>query len=316
MNPTGDLAAAYGGSGWSPRRASLEEELGTLWGDWGVTNEWDPLEAVLLHHPGPEIDQLAQADEALMLEELEPARLRAEHQALIETYRQIGVEVVLVAPAHTPPPNTMFCRDLFFMTPQGAVLARPASTVRAGEERLVAQRLAALGVPILLSVHGQGVFEGADALWLSRDTVLLSEGLRTNGPGADQVEALLGGLGVRTVRVDLPYGTMHLLGMVNLAGPDLAVAWPGRLAYRAVQELRAQGYRVLFLPDQQEALQQMALNFVCLRPYHILMPADCPRTQAFYEAHGITCHTLDIPHLRRAAGGMGCLTGIMRRRPS
>jgi len=43
----------------------------------------------------------------------------------------------------------MFVSDLMFMTPEGAVLARPASTVRAGEERWVARRLAELGVPIL-----------------------------------------------------------------------------------------------------------------------------------------------------------------------
>ena len=39
-------------------------------------------------------------------------------------------------------PNLMFCADLFVMTPQGAILARPASDVRAGEERWVARGLA------------------------------------------------------------------------------------------------------------------------------------------------------------------------------
>ena len=48
----------------------------------------------------------------------------------------------------------MFVADLMFMTPEGAILGRPASTVRAGEERLVARRLAELGVPILRVVRG------------------------------------------------------------------------------------------------------------------------------------------------------------------
>jgi N-dimethylarginine dimethylaminohydrolase len=43
----------------------------------------------------------------------------------------------------------MFVSDLMVITPEGAVLARPASTVRVGEERWVARQLAELGVPIL-----------------------------------------------------------------------------------------------------------------------------------------------------------------------
>ncbi len=310
---TDNLAAAYGGSGWSQRSAPLRAEMGTIWGPWGLDSEWSPLQAVLLHCPGPEVEDLAEPGAALMLGTLDPLQMRREHQALTAAYRQAGVEVHFLEPEGPVPPNTMFCRDLFFMTPEGAVLARPASTVRAGEERAVARRLAALGVPILLSVHGEGLFEGADALWVDATTVLLATGLRTNVAGADQVEALLRQMGVTVVRVDLPYGSMHLLGVLNLAGPDLALARPEGVPHRAVEVLRQKGYQVRFLPDEEEARQGMALNFVPLRPYHVLMPAGCPRTRAFYEAAGMTCQEVAIDHLRRAAGGMGCLSGILRR---
>ena len=313
MKPSSNLPAAYGGSGWSPRPTSLRQEIGSIWGPGGLDSEWAPLEAVLLHPPGPEVEALVDTDAALMLEPLTPARLRAEHGALAEAYRRSGVEVVLLDPPGPVPPNTMFCRDLFFMTPEGAILARPASSTRAGEERLVARRLSALGVPILMSVRGEGTFEGADALWIDPGAVLLATGLRTNEAGAAQVDWLLQEMGVEVVRVDLPYGTMHLLGTVNLAGPDLAVAWPGRVPHRAVEALRARGCRVLFLPDEQEARAGMALNFVALAPYRVLMPAGCPRTRAFYEAHGVACLEVEIGELRRAAGGMGCLSGILRR---
>lgn len=278
-----------------------------------MDTEWGPLEAVLLHCPGPEVEGLIDVDAALMLGPVDPVCLRAEHRALQAAYRQAGVEVHLLEPDGAVPPNTLFCRDLFFMTPEGAVLARPASTVRAGEERAVARRLAELGVPILLSVRGEGVFEGADALWVDEGTVLLTTGLRTNEDGAAQVEWLLRGMGVEVVRVGLPYGSMHLLGTVNLVGPDLAVAWPGRAPYRAVEVLRAKGYRVLFLPDEEEARAGMALNFVPVEPYRVIMPAGCPRTRAAYEAAGMTCLEVEIPELLRAAGGMACLSGILRR---
>ena len=98
---------------------------------------------------------------------------------MAQAYRNADVQVYYLDPGEPVTPNSIFCADLFFMTPQGAILARPASTVRAGEERLVARRLAALDVPILMSVHGDGVFEGADAMWIDEGTAIFK---CTNNP--------------------------------------------------------------------------------------------------------------------------------------
>jgi N-dimethylarginine dimethylaminohydrolase len=199
------------------------------------------------------------------------------------------------------------------MTPEGAILARPASTVRAGEERHVARRLADLGVPIIRSVRGKGTFEGADALWLDETTVLLATGLRTNEEGANQVDRMLNEMDIEVIRVALPYGTMHLLGTLNFADRDLAMAWPGRVPFKAVKALRERDFEVLWLPDGEEATKGMALNFVTLRPRCILMPANCPKTLSVYKASGINCIEIDINEFVKAAGGIGCLTGILKR---
>jgi N-dimethylarginine dimethylaminohydrolase len=50
-----------------------------------------------------------------------------------------------------------------------------------------------------------------------------------------------------------------------------------------------------------------------LGPRHVLMPAGCPLTRAAYEAAGISCQEVEIGELLKAAGGMGCLTGILSR---
>lgn len=312
-----DIAAAYGGKGWSPRTDTMRQEMGGLWGDWGVAAEWAPLRAVLLHRPGTEIKSAPDDPNAVqMLAAVDFERMRREHDALAEAYRSAGVTVHYLEPVTAPPPNTIFMRDLFFMTPEGAVLARPASTVRAGEEVRVARRLADLDIPILRSVRGAGTFEGADALWMDENTVLLTTGLRTNDEGATQVQALLEEMGVEVVRVDLPYGTMHLLGTVNFADRDLAVVWPGRVPHKVVKLLRARGLEVLWLPNDQETIPGMALNFVALGPRRVLMPAGCPQTRAMYQAAGIECIEVEIDELRKAAGGMGCLTGILSREPA
>ncbi|RLC90437.1 MAG: amidinotransferase [Chloroflexi bacterium] len=284
-----------------------------MWGACGVATEWSPLKAVLIHRPGAELGELTDPDAAQMFAPLDAGRVRSQHDALAQAYRDAGVAVYYVEPGATPPPNLMFVADLMFMTPEGAILGRPASTVRAGEERLVARRLAELGVPILRSVRGGGTFEGADALWVDPQTVLLATGLRTNAEGATQVANLLREMGIEVVSVGLPYGAMHLMGQLRFADRDLAIAWPGRVPYAAVEALRARGYTVLFLPDEREAVRGMALNFVTLGPRWILMAAGNPITQAFYEDVGITCRTVEVDEILKAAGGIGCMTGILER---
>jgi N-dimethylarginine dimethylaminohydrolase len=223
------------------------------------------------------------------------------------------VTVHYVEPAETPTPNLMFVADLMLMTPEGAILARPASTVRAGEERLVARRLADLGIPILRSVRGTGAFEGADAAWIDPQTVMLARGLRTNAEGAAQVTSLLHEMGIEVIPVGLSFGSMHLMGQVRFADRDLAIVKPGSVPFAAVEALRARGFTVLFTPDENEVVRSSALNYVTLGPRQILMAAGNPITQAFYENAGITCHTVQVDELIKAAGGIGCMTGILER---
>ncbi|HID52816.1 MAG TPA: amidinotransferase [Anaerolineae bacterium] len=304
--------AAYGGAGWRPRTLSLAEEMGSVWGSGGIRNEWGQLTAVLLHRPGPELTASDDPNEALMLEPLDLARAQAQHDAIAQAYRDAGVTVHYLDVEHASP-NQMFMADLFFMTPEGTILARPASTVRAGEERQAARCLADLGIPIVRSVSGHGTFEGADAMWLDEETVILGRGLRTNDEGAAQVTAVLNQMGVKVIQVDLPYGTMHLMGMLRIVDRDLALAWPRRLAHRGVDALRERGYEVAFIPDAAEAEGGHALNVVTLAPRRVLMTVHAPATQAFYESLGIACQTVEIDELVKAAGAIGCLTGILAR---
>ncbi len=309
------IAAAYGGPGWSPRTASLRQEIGTIWRECGVSSEWSTLKSVLLHQPGLELSEICEPNASQMLSSLDADLARQQHDALASAFRDCGIAVHYVEPRRVPPPNLMFVADLLFMTPEGALVGRPASTVRAGEERFVARRLAELGIPILRTVRGSGTFEGADAAWIDSRTVMLAIGLRTNVEGAAQVKSLLQEMGITVVQVGLPHGTMHLMGQLRFADRDLAIAWPGRVPYAAVEALRTRGYTVLFVPDEGEAIGGMALNFVTLGPRDILMPTGNPVTQAFYEKAGITCRTVQVDELLKAAGGTGCLTGILHREP-
>jgi arginine deiminase len=308
------LPQAYGGDGWHPRATSLKDELGDLWEPCGLDSEWKPLKRVLLHRPGREMEAVQDDPlNSLMLAPVDPAELQHQHDELARVYRSQGVEVHLVDPPKIPPPNQLFAADLMAMTPEGAILGRPASAVRAGEERWVARALGELGIPILRSVGGRGVFEGADLIWLAPDRALLAQGLRTNGEGATQVAATLEELGVEVVSTQLPPGTMHLMGQLRILDSDLAVGWEGRLPEDAAEAVRKSGLTLHFAPDEEESQRGFALNVVTLGPRKIMMAAGNPVTQTFYEGLGVECVTVEASELGKAAGSIGCLTGVLER---
>jgi len=307
------FAAAYGADGWSPRTRTMQEEIGDLWSPCGIQSEYAPLKSVLLHTPGKELEMSVDPTAAQMLDTLNVDRAHKQHMSLCAAYEAAGVTVHYVAPDDMPSPNQMFCADLFFMTPEGAVLARPASTVRAGEERWIARRLADMGVPIMRAIRGRGTFEGADAMWLDNKTVIVGCGFRTNDEGADQLESILAEMGVDLIRVDMSVGAMHLMGMLRIVDKDLAIAWPKRFVHRGATALKERGYELAWLPDITEVEQRKAFNIVTLAPRKVLMPANCPTIQGFLEDHGIICHTVDMDEIVKAAGAIGCLTGIVHR---
>jgi N-dimethylarginine dimethylaminohydrolase len=278
----------------------------------GVRDEFSPLVSVLLHRPGKELRASADPAAVCMLQPLDVQRAQSQHDSLAAAYREAGVQVQYLQPASTPPPNTMYMADLFFMTPEGAILSRPARKVRVGEERLVAEKLAAQGVAILHAVGGAGTFEGADAAWISWQRVLLGRGDRTNMDGAAQVREVLEGMGVEVFEVDLPDEVMHLMGVLRFLDENLAVGWSGRLPEEAVEYLEACGYTVVFPPDEEE-LCAMGMNLVTLGPRRVLMPSGCPRTQSFLEEAGVDCCCVPIDELAKGAGGIGCLTGVLQR---
>lgn len=307
-------SAAYGGAGWRPRKSTHIEELGRVWGRCGVADEWSPLRSVLLHRPGGEVrSSLADPDAVQMLDRVDLGRAQAEHDQMAQTYRDNGVEVHLLSPRGEVHPNQMFCADLFAMTPQGAVLARPASRIRAGEEVEVARKLADLGIPILMTLTGGATFEGADLLWIRRDLALLGLGLRTNREAAARIGGLLEQIGASLVTVDMPFGTMHLMGMLRIVDKDLAIAWPRRTPHAAVSALRDAGFEVRFLGDTLESENNRAFNFVTLAPRRILMVDGNPGSRSFYESLGIDCVATPAAELGKAAGAIGCLTGVLAR---
>jgi N-dimethylarginine dimethylaminohydrolase len=306
--------AAHGGDGWAPREGTLDGDLGTIWADCGVKSECGVLRAVLMHRPGPEIEAVTDARAALWFDLLDPALARAQHDALADLYRDHGVTVHSIDDVPLDKPNAYFCRDLFAMTPTGAIISRTASRSRAGEERYAAAALARAGVPIVHTVHGEGTFEGADVVVVNEDLVFVGQGMRTNRSGAEQVADVFRRVGIPQVEiVQIPYGCGHIDGTINIVDRDLAVVYPTQLSYVVYETLKRHGYRFLDLPDAGEAQLGMAINMVPLAPGVVVLPAGNPITRAALENAGVQCIDVEIEELQKGAGAVHCMTGVVKR---
>ena len=150
-------------------------------------------------------------------------------------------------------------------------------------------------------------------MWLDPKTAVIGRGLRTNQPAIDQITSLLSEMGITTLAFDMPYGCMHFMGMLRPVDNNLAFVWPRRTPNGLVMMLREKGYQVLSLPDLDEAMTNMAFNFVVLDKRKIMLPAGNPNSKAFYESLGMECIPIPVEELRKANGAMGCMTGVLHR---
>ncbi len=305
---------ALPGERWFPMETSIEEDMKKYWGDWGVCSEVDELCDVLMRRPGKEIENFDW--EAVRFKApVDPDKLRAQHDALANVYRANGVNVHYVEEQREDKPNALFMRDLCFMTPEGAIVTRPAMEARRGEERAVAKALADLGVPIVRTITGSATFEGAMAMWVDRKTVILASGVRTNREGYEMVEYELRRMGVTEVlHMQIPYGHAHIDGNLNFASHDIAVLHPAQVPYDVCDVLRKKGYRFIECPSRIEAKEGFAINFVAIKPGLIVMPAGNERTQELLEKNGVKVIPVDISEILKGYGAIHCCTAFLKRK--
>lgn len=300
---------------WPALTTTLAADLPEYWGgSWGCASECGPLKAVLMRRPGQEIEGMTDPHHWRFAQAMDPALARAQHDAVADAYRAAGAQVYYVEEMRPDRPNALFMRDNMFMTPEGAILARQAMDVRRGEERYVALALAKLGVPIVRTISGSGVFEGACAMWVDRETVILGTGNRCNSEGARQVTECLTGMGVKQIiPFPIPYGHAHIDGFINMIDRDLALIFPWQVPHDVWQALVDRGIEVLSVPSIEELKFNSAINFVAVGPRKIVAVAGNPRTREMLERKGVEVIEVEVGEIRKGRGAIHCMTGFLAR---
>ena len=278
---------------------------------FGSQSMVDPLRRVLVRRPD-EVFGNADPERWHYTARPDLAGARAEHDALVETLRSYGCEVLF---HDTPLPehaDAIFTHDPVIITDEGSSVLRMGKAPRRGEEAAIAAVLEKLGVPVLATLEDEATAEGGDLLWLDHDTLAVGRGYRTNAEGFRQLTAALRPLGVETVEVQLPHAggpaaCLHLMSLISMLDHDLAVVYLSLLPVPFIELLHDRGIKLVEVPDDE--YPTMGPNVLAVAPRRCLMIEGNPMTRARLENAGCEVLTYRGRELSlKAEGGATCLT--------
>lgn len=304
--------------------AAQQEEV---WGrKWGCDNDVGRLRMVLMHRPGEELGVI---DPTMRNEELgsygDPGHgwywrgatipaleeLQAQHDALVKALSDNGVEVVFIDRAEPERMKTCYTRDSVIAVKGGAIVTRLGPKIRRGEEVSATRTLAALGMPILRTVHGTGIMEGGSFVWLNPQTAVIGRSNRVNEEGCRQVEDVLRAQGVELLRVDLTGYRLHIDGALVMVDVDTAIINPVQLPFWFLEKLRELGIRTVEVSPGDPI---STVNCLAIAPGKVIMSAAISaQTKDKLDRLGIEIIEVAYDKMYLGGGGIHCSTSPLIR---
>ncbi|MEP6601740.1 MAG: arginine deiminase family protein [Nitrospirota bacterium] len=280
---------------------------------FGSDSEYAPLRSVLMRRPGREIDAIMNPQAVLFQDFIRPGIARRQHDRMVEQLAAEGVSIKYIDLTGERHPNLYFCRDLVLITSSGAVVCRPGSISRSGEEVDASETLVSSGIPIAFRVFSPGTLEGGDICVASPDLVLIGNSKRTNLEGARQLASFLTIEGFRNVEiVSVSPHTLHLDMTFAVLDRDLAAICEERTPAALRALLAKHSFRTVNLPNN-EVTAGMALNLLCLGPRRVMLPSGNRISRSRLERAGVSCVEADVSELMKGGGALHCMTAVLKR---
>jgi N-dimethylarginine dimethylaminohydrolase len=297
-----------------------------VWGQrWGVSNDVGTVKKVLMHRPGDELRVIAAnkydpSIEALIDDEAQwyfrsdkapdLAAMQAEHDALAKIFTDNGAEVVYVEGSPRDP-DAMFTRDMGMVVNGGIIISRMGSvgrtygTGRRGEEAYITKKAAEIGMPILHTIHGEGLMEGGSFGFLNEKTAVISLSKRGNRCAANQVRHVLEVQGIELVEVPLVGFSLHIDGAIVMVDHDKALINVALLPYWFTDKLKELGVEAIY-GDRRDV--SLAVNCIAIKPGLVVMNELAPRTAEILESKGIKVILTPYSECWKHGGGIHCST--------
>ena len=298
----------------------FHQEIEEVWGKpWGAFDEVGRLRMVLVRSPGPALDRIradAWDEQAQALVDPDgrwywtrrdpPDRERAaaQHDGLVKTLRDAGVEVVHAESMGSAFSKAVYVRDPLVTVPGGAIVLRMGVRMRRGEEADITRVVAETGMPILSTLTGAATLEGGSFTKLRDGVAAVGTSIRCNDAGAEQLRDVLARIGWRLIVVPLPGYTIHIDLHFAMLDTDLALVRTNGLPFSFLTELRRMGIELIYADDAEP----WGINLLVLGPRRALMAEGSPRTAERLGAAGVEVLSIPYDELHNNGGGIHCST--------
>lgn len=309
------------------------DELEAIWGQrWGAQGIGTLRQVAM--SPPTEVETLPLYDEdpaffAYSGDLPDLGRMRDQHAALGQTYRDLGIDVRTFTYPEVPRSAYGVMKRAVsaaagFVINGGAIVPREAAPYWRGRSRYVSQYLQSIGCPILATVHGKGVCEVGAFTRMADDFIVGMLSTDCNQDGLDQVTPVLqrAGYHLWTARCPGPLhdfhpemiGWMHADMWIAPLDRDLALIYPPWCDYETIRYLRSIGYR-LIEADRQEQETVCPTNMITIAPRRVVMTTGAPRTRKLIEAEGVDVVEVAYDEVIRYGGSIRCTTMQLLRDP-
>ena len=273
---------------------------------FGVTSMTAPLHHVAVRPPAPDSNFSA----AHWATPLDQELLLDQHAAFTGLLERLGCEVHVLS-ATTEFADSCFVYDPAFVVGDGVIQLGSSKTVRAGEAPLLTDELVQLGIPRIGGLEGFATADGGDMFWLDEHTLAVGRSYRTNAAAVQQLGEILAPFGVHIEVFDLPHAQgpdycLHLMSVVSLVRPDLAVVFLPLAPVALVQSLESRGIEVLPLPT--EDWLSLGCNVLAVAPGVAVLASDNDATAELLAQHGCEVHVYAASEISKGEGGPTCLT--------
>jgi N-dimethylarginine dimethylaminohydrolase len=186
-----------------------------------------------------------------------------------------------------------------------------------GREVIWEKVLAALQVPIYLTIHAKGICEPGAGRWLDSNTFVFNESVVANEEGLRQLEFVLSNLGVELIVCHSPgwydstghgnIGTSHMDMVMQVVDERTCLLAPHLVNYGFVRELIKRDFTIIEVPVEE--YWDLALNGVTLGPGKVVMNAGSPTVMRELDKHGVEVVQVDFSESQRfAIAGLHCAT--------
>lgn len=300
-----------------------------VWGRrWGCNSDVGKLRLVLMHRPGAELNVVdptkriehlgAYGDEATGWywrgrEIPDLATQQAQHDGLVAALREEGVEVAYLDRCAPGRMKSVYTRDQVVGIDGGAIVCRMGARIRRGEEAPATATLARLGMPILRTIHGEGIIEGGSFAFITPKIAVVGISSRVNEEAARQVEEVLRVQGVELLRVQLTGYRLHIDGAFVMVDIATAVINPVLLPFWFLQRLRELKIHCIEVHPDDSA---WTVNCLAVAPGRVLMAEKVsPRTADALDKAGISVRIVPYDAVCEGGGGIHCSTAPLVREP-